>query len=217
MHHDSSWAVAAGHGFDRGEPRGSVSGEVTFAHCHSPVRALVAHQPQKTRGYFLAAVFWGRLVPSAGCVDLKRGVRNPHNRRVLRLFHRHPAVDLRLSLLFACDARAAKAHDGWPAAPRVFRVDAMLAQGRVPGPNPPPPNLIGVLCFDAIMVRATGTVLTPIWQLSCASSCWRALLTSRIYSIAQYCRRSQNRRNRLWPSFAATSTPSAGDPDYATP
>lgn len=76
-----------------------------------------------------------RGVPSAGFVDFRRGERNPDNRRVLRLFHRHPAVDLSCAALrMRCQGREGALR--WPAAPRVFRMDAMLAQGRVPGPDP---------------------------------------------------------------------------------
>lgn len=72
----------------------------------------------------------------------------------------------------------------WPAAPRVFRVDARLAQGRVPGLILTSVNLIGVLCFDAIMVL-TGTGIHPHLAAVLCFVVLQSLATSLIYSIVE--------------------------------
>lgn len=89
-----------------------------------------------------------------------------------------------LSLLFACDARVAKAHYGglprhvysaWtPCSLRaVFRALILTSV-----------NLIGVLCFDAIMVL-TGTGIHPHLAAVLCFVVLQSLATSLIYSIVE--------------------------------
>lgn len=89
-----------------------------------------------------------------------------------------------LSLLFACDARVAKAHYGglprhvysaWtPCSLRaVFRALILTSV-----------NLIGVLCFDAIMVL-TGTRIHPHLAAVLCFVVLQSLATSLIYSIVE--------------------------------
>lgn len=73
-----------------------------------------------------------RGVPSAGFVDFRRGERNPDSWRIQLLLHRHPAGDLSCAALCVrcqgCEGAL------WRfAPPRVFRMEAVLAQNHIPG------------------------------------------------------------------------------------
>ena len=134
----------------------------------SPVRALVAYY--WNTWYFLAAVFGAVSSLLLGAWISSAANGTPITGGYCVYFTATQPL-ICLSLLFACDARVAKAHYGglprhvysaWtPCSLRaVFRALILT-----------PVNLIGVLCFDAIMVL-TGTGIHP-------------LATSLIYSIVE--------------------------------
>ena len=164
----------------------------------SPVRALVAYY--WNTWYFLAAVFGAVSSLLLGAWISSAANGTPITGGYCVYFTATQPL-ICLSLLFACDARVAKAHYGglprhvysaWtPCSLRaVFRALILTSV-----------NLIGVLCFDAIMVL-TGTGIHP--HLA-AVLCFPDLLDRRDR------RRSQNRRNRLGHPLLCMDSP-AGRP-----
>lgn len=147
----------------------------------SPVRALVAYY--WNTWYFLAAVFGAvsSLLLGAWISSAANGTPITGGYCVYSTATQ-PLICL--SLLFACDARVAKAHYGglprhvysaWtPCSLRaVFRALILTSV-----------NLIGVLCFDAIMVL-TGTGIHPHLAAVLCFVVLQSLATSLIYSIVE--------------------------------
>ena len=163
----------------------------------SPVRALVAYY--WNTWYFLAAVFGAVSSLLLGAWISSAANGTPITGGYCVYFTATQPL-ICLSLLFACDARVAKAHYGglprhvysaWtPCSLRaVFRALILTSV-----------NLIGVLCFDAIMVL-TGTGIHPHLAAVLCFVVLQSLATSLIYSILCY----------AWILLP-------GDlPDYATP
>ena len=147
----------------------------------SPVRALVAYY--WNTWYFLAAVFGAVSSLLLGAWISSAANGTPITGGYCVYFTATQPL-ICLSLLFACDARVAKAHYGglprhvysaWtPCSLRaVFRALILTSV-----------NLIGVLCFDAIMVL-TGTGIHPHLAAVLCFVVLQSLATSLIYSIVE--------------------------------
>ncbi len=147
----------------------------------SPVRALVAYY--WNTWYFLAAVFGAVSSLLLGAWISSAANGTPITGGYCVYFTATQPL-ICLSLLFACDARVAKAHYGglprhvysaWtPCSLRaVFRALILTSV-----------NLIGVLCFDAIMVL-TGTGMHPHLAAVLCFVVLQSLATSLIYSIVE--------------------------------
>ena len=147
----------------------------------SPVRALVAYYWNVW--YFLAAVFGAVASLLLGSWISGAANGTPITGGYCVYFTATQPL-ICLSLLFACDARVAKAHYGglprhvysaWtPCSLRaVFRALILTSA-----------NLIGVLCFDAIMVL-TGTGMHPHLAAVLCFVVLQSLATSLIYSIVE--------------------------------